>query len=54
MVQDNRSNEEKISLLRKAADMHQQLYRDSMNGGGIDRHLFALYVCCKGLGHVSS
>ena len=53
MVHDNTSREEKIRLLRKAADKHQQLYRDSMNGGGIDRHLFALYVACKGLGYVS-
>jgi hypothetical protein len=53
MVKDNISKEEKISLLKKAADTHQKLYRDAMNGKGIDRHLFALYVCCKGLNHVS-
>jgi carnitine O-palmitoyltransferase 1 len=53
MIKDNISKEEKISLLIKAADKHQQLYRDAMNGKGIDRHLFALYVCCKGLNHVS-
>lgn len=45
--------EEKLLLLRKAAIKHQQLYRDAMNGKGVDRHLFALYVVCKGLGHES-
>jgi len=46
------AQKEKLKLLRVAADKHQQLYRDAMNGKGIDRHLFALYVCCKGLGQV--
>lgn len=46
--------EEKIRLLNEAADKHTNLYKDAMNGKGIDRHLFALYVACKGLGHVSS
>jgi len=46
------STDEKIRLFRVAADKHQQLYRDSMNGKGIDRHLFALFITCKGLGYV--
>jgi carnitine O-palmitoyltransferase 1 len=36
--------EERLRLLRVAADRHQQLYRDAMSGQGVDRHLFALYV----------
>ena len=54
MIQNNISTEEKIRLFQVAAEKHQQLYRDSMNGKGIDRHLFGLYVACKGLGHVSN
>lgn len=38
------SREERLRLLRVAADRHQQLYRDAMSGQGVDRHLFALYV----------
>ncbi|XP_013409802.1 carnitine O-palmitoyltransferase 1, liver isoform [Lingula anatina] len=53
MSQNNVTNEEKISLLRVACDRHQQMYRDAMNGKGCDRHLFALYVLCKGLGYES-
>lgn len=45
--------EEKVTLLRKACDLHQTQYRDAMNGKAIDRHLFALYVVSKGLGYVS-
>lgn len=32
----------------------QKNYRDCMSGKGIDRHLFSLYIVCKGQGHVSS
>ena len=46
------TNEERVVLLRKACSEHQQLYRDAMNGKGIDRHMFGLYVACKGLGYV--
>ena len=52
MLENSRSNEEKIRLFRDAAEKHQQLYRDSMNGMGIDRHLFALYITSRGLGYV--
>ncbi|XP_064645349.1 carnitine O-palmitoyltransferase 1, liver isoform-like isoform X2 [Lineus longissimus] len=41
------------ALLRKACDVHQGLYRDAMNGKGLDRHMFALYVACKGSGNES-
>jgi carnitine O-palmitoyltransferase 1 len=43
----------RIELLRCACDNHQTLYRDAMNGRGIDRHLFGLFVLCKGLGYES-
>ena len=43
--------EEKIRLLKTAADKHTILYKDAMNGKGIDRHLFALYVASRGLGY---
>lgn len=43
------SREKKISLLRQACNVHAKMYKDSMNGMGIDRHLFALYVISKGL-----
>lgn len=43
------SPEKKISLLRQACALHARMYKDCMNGMGIDRHLFALYVISKGL-----
>lgn len=43
--------EDKIRLLQVAADKHTILYKDAMNGKGIDRHLFALYVASRGLGY---
>lgn len=49
MVDPEKSKEEKIALLRKACDAHQILYRNAMSGKGIDRHLFGLYIACKGL-----
>ncbi|KAF7697672.1 hypothetical protein HF521_004182 [Silurus meridionalis] len=39
-----------ISLLHKAAEKHQNLYKLAMTGSGIDRHLFCLYVVSKYLG----
>lgn len=53
MADVTKSNAERIDLLRKACDHHQNLYRDSMRGRGIDRHLFCLYVLSKGFGYVS-
>uniref|UniRef100_A0AAZ3STS4 carnitine O-palmitoyltransferase n=1 Tax=Oncorhynchus tshawytscha TaxID=74940 RepID=A0AAZ3STS4_ONCTS len=37
-----------------SATRHQQLYRLAMTGGGIDRHLFCLYVVSKYLGEDSA
>lgn len=50
MDDDSKSKEEKIALMRTAAETHQQMYRDAMTGRGIDRHLFCLYVVSKYLG----
>ena len=52
MVEDHHSTEEKIRLLRKASETHTKLYKGCMSGKGWDRHLFALYVACKGLKYV--
>ena len=41
------TDEERVSLLRKACENHQQAYRDAMTGKGIDRHIFCLYVISK-------
>lgn len=54
MADVTKSNAERIELLRKACNHHQALYRDSMNGRGIDRHLFGLYVLSKGFGYESN
>ncbi|XP_037516905.1 carnitine O-palmitoyltransferase 1, liver isoform [Rhipicephalus sanguineus] len=53
MVENSVSTEEKIRLLKRACAKHQRLYRDAMSGKGVDRHLFALYVACKGLKYES-
>ncbi|GAB6019338.1 hypothetical protein CHUAL_000930 [Chamberlinius hualienensis] len=53
MFDDKVSKEEKQKMLRQAGEVHQKLYRDAMNGKGVDRHLFALYVACRGLGYDS-
>ncbi|XP_077993056.1 carnitine O-palmitoyltransferase 1, muscle isoform-like isoform X2 [Glandiceps talaboti] len=53
MEDETISQEQTIGLMRRAADTHQTLYRDCMSGKGCDRHLFALFVLCKGLGHES-
>uniref|UniRef100_A0A8C7KKC9 Carnitine palmitoyltransferase 1Aa (liver) n=1 Tax=Oncorhynchus kisutch TaxID=8019 RepID=A0A8C7KKC9_ONCKI len=44
----------RLKLLKEAATRHQQLYRLAMTGGGIDRHLFCLYVVSKYLGEDSA
>nr|XP_056707456.1 carnitine O-palmitoyltransferase 1, liver isoform isoform X1 [Euleptes europaea] len=41
------SLEKKCALFKAAAAKHQLLYRLSMTGAGIDRHLFCLYVVSK-------
>lgn len=53
MCNKQSSPAECIQLLRQACTTHQKLYKDAMNGKGVDRHLFGLFVVCKGLGYVS-
>ncbi|KAA0191600.1 hypothetical protein HAZT_HAZT004361 [Hyalella azteca] len=52
MSEDTVSRTQKLALLREAGERHQSLYKAAMNGEGIDRHLFALYVVSRGLGYV--
>ena len=42
--------QEKIDALKKAAVNHVNRNKEIMLGGGIDRHLFVLYVMSKGMG----
>lgn len=46
--------EERLKLLKQAAEKHQNMYRLAMVGEGIDRHLFCLYVVSKYLGEDSA
>ncbi|TRY77592.1 hypothetical protein DNTS_024419 [Danionella cerebrum] len=54
MMSENASTEEKLKLLKVAAEKHQDLYRLAMTGNGIDRHLFCLYLVSKYLGEDSA
>ncbi|CAL8285078.1 unnamed protein product [Merluccius merluccius] len=49
-LEEGEEAEECRRLLRSATERHQNLYRLAMTGGGIDRHLFCLYVVSKYLG----
>ena len=40
---------EQQRLLRAAGERHQQYTREAMAGGGVDRHLFGLYVVAAGV-----
>ncbi|XP_015259705.1 PREDICTED: carnitine O-palmitoyltransferase 1, liver isoform isoform X2 [Cyprinodon variegatus] len=53
MIRDE-TREERLRLLKVAAEKHQSLYRLAMTGQGIDRHLFCLYVVSKYLGEESA
>lgn len=47
-MEDGRSTtQEKVELINKACNRHQQGYLDAMCGRGVDRHLFCLYVVSK-------
>ncbi|XP_035499111.2 carnitine O-palmitoyltransferase 1, liver isoform isoform X1 [Scophthalmus maximus] len=52
MIRDE-TREERLNLLKLAAEKHQNMYRLAMTGKGIDRHLFCLYVVSKYLGEDS-
>ncbi|EYC08096.1 hypothetical protein Y032_0067g117 [Ancylostoma ceylanicum] len=47
MLDENESDQTRMSLLRRACDRHQAYYRNAMAGHGVDRHLFAMYVVSK-------
>ncbi|GAB1606244.1 carnitine O-palmitoyltransferase 1, liver isoform [Argonauta hians] len=51
MYDNSVPREGKVSLLQQSCVGHQNLYKNSMNGLGIDRHLFGLYVLSKGIGY---
>ncbi|XP_072290488.1 carnitine O-palmitoyltransferase 1, liver isoform isoform X1 [Eucyclogobius newberryi] len=53
MIRDE-TREERLKLLKVAAEKHQNMYRLAMTGDGIDRHLFCLYVVSKYLGEESA
>ena len=53
MIDDKTAPEERVRLLRAAADKHTSLYKNAMVGNGIDRHLFGLYIVSVGLGYDS-
>ncbi|XP_060933026.1 carnitine O-palmitoyltransferase 1, liver isoform isoform X1 [Limanda limanda] len=53
MIKDE-TREERLNLLKLAAEKHQNLYRLAMTGQGIDRHIFCLYVVSKYLGEDSA
>ena len=42
-----------LPCMLSARDLTMQVYWDCMNGKGLDRHLFALYVISTGLDYVS-
>ncbi|XP_077371923.1 carnitine O-palmitoyltransferase 1, muscle isoform isoform X2 [Festucalex cinctus] len=50
MVDRRATNTHRLTLFRRAADKHQNMYRLAMTGSGIDRHLFCLYIVSKYLG----
>ncbi|XP_063053606.1 carnitine O-palmitoyltransferase 1, liver isoform isoform X2 [Engraulis encrasicolus] len=52
MMRDE-TREERLKLLKEAAEKHQNMYRLAMTGEGIDRHLFCLYLVSKYLGEES-
>ncbi|XP_077372126.1 carnitine O-palmitoyltransferase 1, liver isoform isoform X2 [Festucalex cinctus] len=52
MIRDE-TREQRLKLLKLAAEKHQNMYRLAMTGMGIDRHLFCLYVVSKYLGEDS-
>ncbi|XP_056138673.1 carnitine O-palmitoyltransferase 1, liver isoform isoform X2 [Lampris incognitus] len=52
MIRDE-TIEERLKLLKMAAEKHQNMYRLAMTGKGIDRHFFCLYVVSKYLGEES-
>lgn len=52
-VIDNKPVEECRALLQSGVNRHTDLFRESMCGEGVDRHMFCLYVVSKYLGEES-
>lgn len=47
MENSTKTTQERVKLLQKACNRHQELYLEAMTGKGVDRHLFCLYVVSK-------
>ncbi|XP_020040564.2 carnitine O-palmitoyltransferase 1, liver isoform [Castor canadensis] len=47
MEDPSQTVEQRLKLFKLASEKHQHMYRLSMTGAGIDRHLFCLYVVSK-------
>ena len=54
MENEELSKAAKQDYLSRSVSKHQDTFRECMNGEGVDRHLFALYVACKGSNMVST
>ncbi|KAL5260125.1 hypothetical protein ACHWQZ_G010297 [Mnemiopsis leidyi] len=52
-VLDKQPKEECKALLKSAVNRHTDLFRESMSGKGVDRHMFCLYIVSKYLGEES-
>ncbi|XP_030828246.1 carnitine O-palmitoyltransferase 1, liver isoform [Strongylocentrotus purpuratus] len=48
MENEKMSKKEKQMYLERSIAKHQEMFRGCMNAEGVDRHLFALFVACKG------
>lgn len=47
MSDPNKSNRERLQLMRKACDVHSKSIQNAMCGRGVDRHLFCLYIISR-------
>lgn len=50
MLNPKATTAEKVKAIQAAEKKHTSLYKHAMTGGGVDRHLFGLYVSSVGLG----
>jgi carnitine O-palmitoyltransferase 1 len=53
MLDAKASVKDKVAAIQAAEKKHTSLYKHAMTGGGVDRHLFGLYVTSVGLGYDS-
>lgn len=54
MLDDTKTNEERLAQLRLASKKHVDMNLKAMVGQGVDRHLFGLYVVCSYMKQQSS